>query len=109
MLTPTRSLGRARLPIALLLACMPVASQAQGSDGPPSVPGRVPVPVALVASLSDPSSEAMIVRRANAQPQDLILLTRHGANGRQLSAAIFTLLAARALQGDRPLRDATIR
>lgn len=70
---------------------------------------RVPVTIALLGSLPQPASKAVILRRKTATPHDIILLDSRVASGRDLSAAIFTLLAARDINGDTTAADMTIR
>jgi hypothetical protein len=61
---------------------------------------RVPVTVALVKKLPYPGVPAVILRRTDKTPRDVILLARPAVTGRQLAAAVFTLLVAREIGGD---------
>jgi hypothetical protein len=70
---------------------------------------RVPVLVVMVDKLPVPGARAVIERRVRGAPNDVILLTPETATARQLSAAVLTLLAARATAGERPSQAATVR
>jgi hypothetical protein len=59
---------------------------------------RIPVTVILMRE-DDTSAGAVIQRRADLAPHDLILLQR-SSNDQQLSAAFHTLLVARSVEGD---------
>jgi hypothetical protein len=69
---------------------------------------RVPVTIALVDELPDPTALFVILRRADATPADVILL-RTGAGPQQLSAAVQALRMARRQGGDQAFRDAMLR
>ena len=68
----------------------------------------VPVTIALVDRLEDPSAGAMILRRRHEAPRDVILLARSSANAERLSAAVASLLIARQQHGDIPRQDAKV-
>jgi glycine/D-amino acid oxidase-like deaminating enzyme len=65
--------------------------------------------VLLVDSLPVSNARAVIVRRSSQPVKDYILLTRRTATARQLSAAVFTLLALHATAGTVPDRNAVVR
>lgn len=69
---------------------------------------RVPVTIALVDKLLDPTAPFVILRRTAVTPADVILL-RTGAGPQQLSAAVQALRMARRQGGDRASRDALLR
>jgi hypothetical protein len=69
---------------------------------------RVPVTVALAEQL-DGDASAVILRRSNVAPHDVILLRAAGANGRQLSEAVLDLLTIREKMGDTPSTTAAVR
>jgi hypothetical protein len=62
---------------------------------------RVPVTVALVERLQDyGDGPAVILRRSDVAPRDVILLRAEAANAQQLSRVVFDLLAIRRQVGD---------
>jgi len=95
---------------AVTLFAAPVGAQARRRvPVEEAIRNRVPVTVALVDRLPDESAPAIILRRANASPRDVILLKRSAATPAQLSAAIFTLQVVRAQGGDTARSDVTVR
>jgi hypothetical protein len=70
---------------------------------------RVPVTIALVDRAADQDAPAVILRRRDAAPHDVILLRRGSATGEQLAVAIQTLLLARDAAGDTATTNATVR
>ena len=70
---------------------------------------RVPVTIVLTDHMPAGASRAAIVRRANVEPHDIILLAQSTATPDELSAALFTLMATRGVMGDTARSDATIR
>lgn len=70
---------------------------------------RVPVTVALIERLPIRNAPAVVLRHAGPAPGDIILLEREIATGEQLSAAIWTLLGARALGGDTATSNSVLR
>jgi hypothetical protein len=93
--------SRAALGTALCVVPVSFASAQQS--------GRYPVTVAIVDALPDSKAGAFILRQAGNTPADFILMTRESATARQLSAAVFTLLAVREVDGLIASRNATIR
>lgn len=71
--------------------------------------GRVPVTVALVKQLPYPDASAVVLRRTDKTPRDVILLKRPAVTGAQLAAAVFTLLVAREIGGDTTSVNAALR
>lgn len=104
--------------ISLLLACT-LATYAPGSraqDGKVLPPGaaremalRIPVTVALVDATPANAGPAVILRRANAEPHDVILLAKDAASEPLLSAAIMALMVARNVEGDTTRVDHVLR
>lgn len=92
--------------IVFTLLGNPVAGQVEPEDD--DMEGRVPVTVALVGEIDHPTAAAMIVRRADGTPRDVILLPSRSATPERLSSALVTLLVARKLMGDLPERDVTL-
>jgi hypothetical protein len=70
---------------------------------------RIPVLVAVIDSLPQKASGALIVRRASMSPSDIILLTPQSSTARQLSAAVFTLVTAQAVLGSKPEKNAFLK
>lgn len=71
---------------------------------------RVPVTVALVAALPAPDSvPAVILRRRDVSPHDVILLRRDRADGARLAAAVLHLLVLRDRTGDTASVSSTVR
>lgn len=71
---------------------------------------RVPVTVALVDVLPAPDSvPAMILRRVQGSPHDVILLRRGVASGAHLSAAVMHLMIVRERSGDTSSMNTTYR
>jgi hypothetical protein len=68
---------------------------------------RVPVTVALVRDLPAKDAAAVIVRRPDAVPRDVILLRRATANGERLLAAAAHLITIRRRAGDVPVEAGT--
>jgi hypothetical protein len=69
----------------------------------------VPVTVALVPDLESNGTAALIRRRPNALPHDLILLSRATANGERLALAVAYLRTLRKLGGDTAAAVGTFR
>lgn len=69
---------------------------------------RISVMVVLVDSLPVSGTGAIIQRRAQIAPHDVILLTPRSATARQLSAAVFTLLTVHAITGNEPAENAFV-
>lgn len=65
--------------------------------------------VALVNRLPIRNAPAVVLRRVAITPHDVILLEREMATGEQLSAAIWTLLGARGLNGDTATSNSVLR
>lgn len=70
---------------------------------------RVPVTIAVVDSMPFRGAAAVVMRRASLVPHDVIVVHRDVADGEMLSAAVFTLLSARALSGDTASTDQVLR
>lgn len=110
MLVYTRPFSR-RVPalghfvmVALGLLGMPT-KQLSGQ----AVHRRTPVLVVMLDSLPEAGARAMIERHARGDHREVVLLSTQGSTARQLSAAIFTLLTARAATGDSVTRDMRVR
>ena len=69
---------------------------------------RVPVTIVLSDALPSGASGAVIVRRRQLEPHDLILLDRN-ADPNRLSAALFALMSTREIMGDTARTDGSIR
>ncbi|HEX8213813.1 MAG TPA: hypothetical protein VF584_26840 [Longimicrobium sp.] len=72
---------------------------------------RVPVTIALVDQLpaGTGNAPAVVLRRANTAPHDVILLRRSDATGPQLAGAILHLMIMRERSGDTANADAMFR
>jgi hypothetical protein len=106
----TGTLGGTLVVMLLAISLGSVAKAQPGhSDSDAEKGRRVPVTVAIVGSLGTSSARALIIRQAHGKSEDVIVIPRANANGEQLSAAIFTLLAHRDLKGDTASADATVR
>lgn len=93
--------------VALISLCSVLsAAHAQGS-GTPQAHRRVPVMLVVVDSLGG-DEEYRILRRAEGQPRDLVLLTRLATTG-TLSDALHDLLLIRKQQGDTTQTGGTVR
>lgn len=87
------------LNLLLLTTAISLGSQLHAQQGASARPvTRVPVTLALLDTLSG-DNPFRIVRRADLQPHDVILL-RSSADSAALSAAIRDLLSIRGVQGD---------
>ena len=105
--------------LAAAIFCSPAhAQEAQAGQGPTiaelrkreEMARRVPVTVALVDVLPAPDSvPALILRRAQGSPHDVILLRRGVASGAHLSAAVLHLMIVRERSGDTPAVNTTYR
>ena len=71
-------------------------------------PEPVQATVLLVDQLSDPSASAIVIRRTNALPHDVILLPSGLATTEALGAGISALFKMRKSMGDVPTRDARV-
>lgn len=91
--------------LALLLVILgaPVSAASQTAR-----PRRVPVTLVLVDTTAATSEPFRIVRRANADPHDVIFLSRRADEG-TLSEAVEELLVLRSVQGDTVRSDGTMR
>jgi hypothetical protein len=67
------------------------AAEAAARPAAPGAPRRVPTMLALVDRLDAPGAAALIVRRPDATPANVIVLERDRATGEQLAAAIAAL------------------
>ena len=96
---------------ALVWLPLQVYAQKPASDARTQreVARRVPVTLVLSDTLPRGTSGAVILRRTRVTPRDIILLARETASGDWLSAAVFTLVAARDVGGDTATTDAMIR
>lgn len=99
-----RLLSRSALLVVLSLLC---ATAAPGQETGPS--GRIPVRVILLEALPTTGVGAVIQRRVNGSPHDIILLTAETATARQLSAAVLTLLTLQSVDGITPSTDALVK
>lgn len=96
------------LAAALLLWAGTAASAAAQQSETPRRPTRVPVTLALVDSVPQGNPPFRILRRADVEPHDVILL-RADADSVTLSAAVADLLLIRAQQGDTTRAEAMVR
>jgi hypothetical protein len=94
--------------LVVVWASVPPVSAQSAGIAPHSTSRRVSVTIVLVDSLAQPNAAYLILRRADANPADVILL-RSGADADELSDAIRALLVARQATGDRPVATATLR
>lgn len=93
----------------LVLAVFTTWLSAQGLQGTQQgSPRRVPLTVALVESIPNRGGAFVILRRSDATPADVILLTA-AADAAALSNAIHTLALARSHGGDRPRKTVMLR
>ena len=100
----------AKLVLGLSMCFPATAAFPQWSDRPlRNIPSRVAVTIALVSRLPDPNAGAVILRRVNQSPNDIILMTPTSASAPQLSAAVFTLMTVREAMGNTPTENSTIR
>lgn len=95
--------------LGAILSSTSLAQQTYSAEVQAEMARRVPVTIAMVDSLPVENAKAIILRRARVTPYDVILIRRGDANGDQLGAAVFTLLATRQVQGDTAKRDAVIK
>jgi len=86
------------LAIALVFGVFPPETLSAQQANETNRPTRVPVTLALVDTLSPPAP-FRILRRADRDPRDVIVL-RRGADSIALSAAVEQLLLLRQVQGD---------
>lgn len=104
----TRSNVLVAAALTLFLDATGAAAQTISGRYPRPRPHRVPVSVALAEDR--PSRErTLILRRANATPRDVIVLSREAATQRMLSAALLALLKSRDVHGDTVSRDLSLR
>lgn len=68
----------------------------------------MPVAVALVDRLPDPASRAVVLRRRDVEPNDVILLQRSSVTADHLAAAVASLRLVWKKAGQYPTADATI-
>ena len=108
---------------SILLAAATVPIHAQRAEHPRGGPTiaelrrqeemarRVPVTIALVDQLpaGTGNAPAVVLRRANTAPHDVILLRRSDATGPQLAGAILHLMIMRERSGDTASADAMFR
>lgn len=74
-----------------------------------TTPSRVPVTVALVDELPGDGDRALVLRRHDQTPHDVIVLKRSVADGALLSSAVLTLLVAREIAGNAPRESSMLR
>ena len=82
---------------------------AQQARLPSSAPDGVPFGISVVDDLSYGEADAVIVRRTNAEIQDVILVRKGKAQPLVLAAAVRQLASLRAAFGDAPTADGTYR
>lgn len=92
----------ALLAVSLVSATAPIAHAQVASYGPAAV-------VALVERLPHRDAQVTILRRANAEPHDVILVQENALTPRALSEAVLQLALIRRRDGDAPARDALFR
>ena len=89
------------------LAVAAAPTRAQVDTSADVLGDRVPVTVALVDAV-EASAEAVILRRAEINPRDVILLAEDRATPPRLAAALATLVVTRRLMGDLSQEDVEI-
>lgn len=72
----------------------------------PAGPPPVDATIAIVDKLPDESADAVVLRRKDAQPHDVILLASGNATQAAMGAGIQALFRMRKAMGDIPSRDA---
>jgi hypothetical protein len=85
------------------------AVDAQTVSADREIARRVSVTVTLVSNLKSDRTAALIFRRPDAIPHDVILLSHASANGARLAAAILYLRQLRTLDGDVAQTDGMFR
>ena len=90
----------ARVALVMILPAIGAFRGTLGAQYVSNGPHRVTATVALVDRLNDPNARAIIQRRPNLYPKDVILLPAGNANGKTLAAAVASLLVARQRFGD---------
>ena len=112
MTVPTAShLVRAAVCAVSLLTVSP-AARAHGRTPPIDGANRLatvgvtPVAIVAVDEFRYRGTEAVIVRRANMSPHDVIVVKRAHVTPRFLADAVFTLRVVRSAYGDTPAADA---
>ncbi len=83
--------------IAALLSTSNLTAQQPAES---TASARVPVTVVLMDRLPNPGTDALIFRRADQVPRDVIVLKSDAASGESLSAAVYDLLTIRKMSGD---------
>ncbi len=103
---------RCSILLTLMISLMDPSLSAGGrllaQDTDSRVTGRVPVTIALVDEVDGSHDGAVILRRADRHPNDVIMIARREANAEIFSAAVFTLLVTRRVLGDVPEAEARI-
>jgi hypothetical protein len=98
-------------PLLLLLVVVPLfitGGQALAQDTGSQTTDRVPATIVLVDRLDDAPEGAVILRRHDQHPYDVVMIARREATAELLSAAVFTLLVTRSVLGDVPEAEARI-
>ena len=108
MNTTASSFCRTAIAFALAFASAGDA-RAQASPGTGrGAPARVPVSVAVVERLPVPGAPFVLLRNADAEPRDVILLPPD-ATPELLSEAVAALLVVRQQRGDQPEESGIVR
>ncbi len=68
-------------------------------------PIQVDATVAIADDLPDPSADAVVVRRVNMLPHDVILLSKNHVNDAAMGSGIQALFELRKQMGDIPIKD----
>jgi hypothetical protein len=99
-----------RAAVVVMMAMLGIAGPLRAQASHERQPTRVPVTVAVVERLPAGNTEPfLILRRADLDPRDVILLTSASADGRRLSSAVEQLLMNRAVRGDTAARTSAVR
>jgi hypothetical protein len=87
---------------ALLLCVVAPVGRASGQTQPASASRSVPVTLVLIPEMDYGDAAAVLLRRPNGAPADVILLRAEAATPEALSEAIGGLLVIRKARGDAP-------
>lgn len=88
------------IPLAILVAAWTGSSPAQ----PTTAQGKLPLAIVLVDELPFPNAKAVVVRRKDMKPQNLVLVTRQTSPD-DLTRAMGALFSSRSHKGDQISSD----
>jgi hypothetical protein len=71
--------------------------------------GLIPIGIAVIDEMPYPEASAVLIRRTEQAPHDIILLATASASGELLQQAIFTMYAAHRLDSACPTQPGVIR